>query len=119
MPGSGQRTVAADHHQRVDPRGNHVVVGGLAPLGSRELLAARRFEDRAAQLDDVADALRFEFDDLVEHETLVSAHDSLHGESVEDRAARHRAYCGIHARGVAARGQDADAFDSGHTLFCV
>ena len=69
-------------------------------------------------LDDIAYALGFELYDLVVYETFVSAHDSLHGESVEDRAARHRAYCGVHARGVAARGQDADTFDSGHTLLC-
>ena len=114
--GACQRTVAADHHQRVDTGLRHIVVGGLASFGRGELLTARCLEDRAAQLDDIAHALRLEFYDLVEHQSLVSAHDTLYGEAVVDRAARHRANRRIHARGVAARSQNAYAFDSGHTL---
>ena len=91
-------------------------MGGLASFGRGELLTARCLEDRAAQLDDIAHALRLEFYDLVEHQSLVSAHDTLYGEAVVDRAARHRANRRIHARGVAARSQNAYAFDSGHTL---
>ncbi len=114
---AGQRAVAADHHQRRDACGDHVVVGRLAALGGGELLAARRLEDRAALLYDVADTLRLE-SMISLNQGLVSAHDSLHRESVVDRAPRHRAYCGVHAGRVAARRQDADTFDSGHTLLC-
>ena len=115
---AGQRSVAADHHQSVDARSHHVVVSRLAAFHGLELLAAGGFQDRAAQLDDVAHALRFEFNDLVEYQTFESAHDSFYGKSVVDCAARHRADCRIHARRVAARCQNAYALDSGHTLIC-
>ena len=97
-------------------RRRHVLVSRLAAFRGHELLAAGRLEDRTAQLDDVAHTLGLEFHDLVEHQSLVPTHDSLHGEPVVDCAAGHRANCRIHARRVAARGQNADAFDSGHTL---
>ena len=113
--GSGERTVASDDHQGIDACGDHVVMGLFAAFGGHELLASGRFEDRAAQLDDVADALRLELHDFVEYKTLVSAHDTLDGESVEDGASRDGADCGIHAGGVASGGQDADTFDSSHT----
>lgn len=113
--GSGERTVASDDHQGIDACGDHVVMGLFAAFGGHELLASGRFENRAAQLDDVADALRLELHDFVEYKTLVSAHDTLDGESVEDGASRDGADCGIHAGGVASGGQDADTFDSSHT----
>ena len=115
-PCACQRAVAADDHQRVDAGCDHVVVSRLTSFGRGEFLAARRFENRAAQLDDIAYALGFELYDLVVYETFVSAHDSLYRKAVIDCAAGYRTYCRIHAGGVASRCENADAFAASHSF---
>ena len=112
--GTGQRTVAADDDQRIDTGRHHVVVGHLAAFGSGEFLATGRLENRSAHLDDVADALRPEIDDFVAYQSFVTAHDTFHGHSVVDGAARHGTYGRIHAGGIASGGQNTDSFDFCH-----
>ena len=91
------------------------VMGLLTPLDRFELLAASRFEDRSAQLDDVAYGRGVEIDDFVRHQTAVTAQNSLDRKSVVDGRAGNGADGGVHAWGVAAGGQDTDAFDGCHS----
>ena len=113
--GARQRAVAADDHQCVDTGGFQVFIGLLTPLDRFELLAASRFEDRSAQLDDVAYGRGVEIDDFVRHQTAVTAQNSLDRKSVVDGRAGNGADGGVHAWGVAAGGQDTDAFDGCHS----
>ncbi len=113
-----QRSVAADDYQRVDARGLHVFVSLTTTLLGAELLAARRFEDGAALLYDVAHALRLELHYLVGHQTVVTAHDALDLISVVDGGSRHRADGRIHTWRVAARGKNSDTFNC-HNRLCL
>ena len=61
----------------VDAGGRHVFVGRAASFGGFELTAACGLEHRAALLDDVAHALRFQLDDLVVHQAAVTAQDAF------------------------------------------
>ncbi len=113
---TGQRSVAADDNQRIDACRTHVVIGRLAPLGRGELLAARRFQDRAALLYDIAHAARGKVLDLVIYQAVVSALDTLDAEFVVYSRSRHGTYRRIHAGGIAARGQNTDCLDCCHIL---
>lgn len=57
----------------------------------------------------------WEIDDFVRHQTAVTAQNSLDRKSVVDGRAGNGADGGVHAWGVAAGGQDTDAFDGCHS----
>ena len=122
LGGDPQRAVAADHDQRVDPGGAHVLdhlggaVGGAA-AGQRVgegVGAVGGAEDRAAEADQVADvggaepaeAPLDEPREAVQHPHDLGAVDPLGG---ADDGADH----GVEAGGVAAAGEDPEAL-GGH-----
>ena len=104
-----ERAVAANHNKGIDAVTFQRVVGQLAAFGSLELLATCGFEDGAAALDDVGYVGGGEILNLIGHQTAIAAVNTLYLESAEDAGTCHGADGGIHARSVAAGGEDAYA----------
>ena len=111
---SGQRPVAADHDQPVDPPPEQVPGGAQAPGPLPEVGAAEGADEGAALVQHAADVVPAELADAaaghvvaLDH-ALVALEDGEHLGSGADRRADHRADRGVHALGVAARGEDPD-----------
>ena len=101
----------------MDDEGIDLVLADVLPrLGTSllglELGAAGCLQDGAAALHDVTHILCLEVGDLIGDETLVSTIDTLHVNPVEDGRTGDGTDSGIHARCVAARGENTDAVDS-------
>ena len=113
---SGQRTVTSDHHQRIDALCRHVVVGEFTPFGCFEFCAASRFENCTALLNNVADILCFERNDLVGDQTTITSHDAFDFKAVVNCGTSHRTDCSVHAWSIAARSQNTDTLDLCHNI---
>ena len=122
----GERAVPADHHQRVEPHLvehlDHAVavgpqaVGGLDRIEKR-IAAIGRAENRPAEPHDAADVVRCEharsaaLDQAIEAVFEADAFDAGVIGGLD-----HRADDGVQAGGIAAAGEDADAFEGSHCI---
>ena len=111
---AGERAVAADDDQGVYLVALDHVVGELTSLGRLKLLAPGSLEDSAALLYDIRYVLSAKIHDFIGDESLVSAIDALDFQPTEYSGAGDRTDGGIHARGVAARREDAYTFNLCH-----
>jgi len=105
-----ERTVSADHHQAIDTVQDQIAYG-LAPAGHRaENLAARRAENRAAQLQDAANAAPVERLELLAtvHHALPTLMDADDFNSLVQSTSSDGPDSCIHARCVATAGNNAD-----------
>ena len=115
QPGQRQRpaegAVAADGHNAVQPQ--HLAGGDRAgaALFGHEILAAGGVEDGAAPGDDVAHAGGVQLNKIAVDKSLPAAADADALDSTGYRCAHHGANRRVHARGIAAAGQYADAPD--------
>jgi hypothetical protein len=66
------------------------------------------------RLDDVRDRAAGELGEVALDESLVAAPDAGDGDALGERGTDHGADGGVHAGGVAAAGQDSDAFNPGN-----
>lgn len=114
--GALQRTVPADHHQRIDTAALHILISPAAPFRGHKLLAASRLQHRTALLDNVAYGIRLQIDDFIIHQSLVSAHDTFYGVSVVNRRTRHGTDRSIHSGSIAPRSQHSDTLNCSHTF---
>src|SRR6185503_13437024 len=87
--------------------------------GLGELRAARAAEDRAAGLDDAADVARGERLDAIAQQSGIAVAHAEDFPAARQRAARHRAHRGVHARGVAAAREDRDALHRCRFLYSI
>ena len=117
--GAGEGAVAADYDEGVDFMAFHHVVGALAAFGSLEFLATGGFEDCSAALDDVGDILRGELFYFIVDEAFIAAVDAENLEVGEDCRTRHGADSGVHTRGVASGGENADRFYLAHNRYVL
>ena len=113
---TAERAVAADGHQAVQPQQLTGGVGLLLALLGAELVAAGAVEDRAAPVDDPADAGVVHLQNVAGDQALIAAADSHALDAPGQRTADHGADTGVHARRVAAAGQYADTF---HCIFHI
>ena len=102
--------VAADGHDAVQSQQLAGVIGLLLPCFGTELVAAGGIQDGAAPVDDAADAGAVHLHEVAVDETLPAPANAHHLNAPAQGAAHHGADGGIHARRVAAGGQDANAF---------
>ena len=61
-------------------------------------------------MDDLADAAQLHLFNLSVKKALIAPADAHHPVALVNRRPHHGADCGIHTRGVAAAGEDADGF---------
>ena len=110
---AGERSVAAHDHQAVDAVVQHVAGGLEAAFPRAELLGPRRADHRAAAMDDAADIRPAKRPDLVAalDEAAIALVDPAHLEAVVEACPDNGPDCRVHARGVAAAGQDANLGD--------
>jgi len=113
--GEGQRApegaVAADGHDSVQPQQAAGGQGLVLTGDVAELLAAGGVEDGAALVDDVADAGGVHADEVAVDQSVPAAADAHAVDPPAQGGAHHGPHSGVHARGVAAAGQDADPLD--------
>ena len=76
------------------------IVGELTAFGSHELLAARRFQNSAALLNDIRHILSAKINYLIGYQTLEAAVNALYLKTAENSRTRHRTDSGVHARSV-------------------
>ena len=114
--GALQRTVPADHHQRIDTAALHILISPAAPFRGHKLLAAGRLQHRAALLDDIAHGIRLQVDDFVIDPSLITAPNTFYGIPVIDRRTRHGTDRGIHPGSIAPRSQHSDTLNCSHTF---
>ena len=79
---SRQRTVASDHHERVDTMLHQLVMRLLTSFRGFELHATGRFQDRTATLYDIADILSLKFFYFIRDHPFIPAVDTFHRYSV-------------------------------------
>ena len=106
--GAPEGAVAADGDDSVQPQ---QLAGGqslVAALLGHKLFAPGRIEDGAALVNDVADAGGVHPDEIAVDQAVPAPADAHALDPLGQCGADHRAYCGIHARGIAAAGQNAD-----------
>ena len=109
---TGERAVATDDYEGVNLVFAHVFPCFSTSLFGLKLGAAGGLEDGASLLHNVTYVLGLEILDFVGDEALIAAVDTLDLEPVEDGRTGDGTDSGIHARCVAARGEDAYAIDS-------
>ena len=107
--GAAQRAVAADSDQAVDVEGAQHF-GAVGPAFRRvELLAAEGAEEDAAALDDVADVVAVQDDELTVDEADVAVLDAQRLQAAMGAGADDGADAGVHAGRVAAARQDGNS----------
>ena len=102
--------VAADGHDAVQPQQLAGVGGLLLSLRRAELVAAGGVENGAAPVDDAADAAGIHGTDIPGDKARPAPADAHALDAVLHCRPHHRTDGGVHAGGVAAAGQHADAF---------
>ena len=109
--GAGQAAVAADDHQPIDATLEQIASGASATLPLTECRAAGGADDGTAPMQDAADIVPRQRADAIAtvHHALIAFENGVDGGALMQRGADHRAYRGVHALGIAAAGQDADA----------
>ena len=97
---AAQRTVAADHAEPLDAALDEVLMSAAASLGRRPLLAARRPEEGAAALDDVAHILGLKLPHILIEESLIAIVDAPHTDAFIEGCARHGTRRRVHSGAV-------------------
>ena len=105
-----EAAVAADDDEALDAALLEVLIALAASLRRLELRAARRPEERAAALDDVADAAARELDNIVLEHTVIAVLDAIDLHALIERRAHDSARRRVHARAVAAGRHDGNRF---------
>ena len=103
-----ERAVAADDHKPLDITLAQILERRLAALRCHERLTARRSEERAAALNQIADAPRCKLLDVIVHHAAVAVVHAVDLDPLVDRRAHHSARRRIHPRAVSARGHNRD-----------
>ena len=83
----------------------------LLALQRAEFLAAGGVEHRAAAIDDMRNAVCRQLDKVTVNQAVIAAADADALDPAESGGPHDRAHSGVHARRIAAGGQDADPFD--------
>jgi hypothetical protein len=89
-----------------------------------EFLAAGSIQNGAAAVDDVADALFVQLDDITINKAVVASANTVALHAVEHGCTHDGTDTGIHTRRVTAAGQDTDSFNAHSSflhagLFCI
>ena len=112
--GAAKGAVAADGHHAVQPQKLAGIHGPLLARLGAELLAAGGIEHSAAAVDDAADAGGIHGHNVSVNKPAPAPTDTHALDAPSQGRADHGPDAGIHARSIAAAGEDADAF---HCVF--
>ena len=115
----GERTVAADHDERVNPELLHVLIGLVHALVRAELIAPGGFKDGSAPLDGVAHRFGGKFLDVPVDESFIAPVDAVDLPSLEDCRTGDGADRRVHSGRVAAGSEDAYRLDFCHFSMCL
>ena len=82
-------------------------------------MASCCLEDSASTLYDIAYVLDGELDDIVFDKSCIALYDATYGDAVIQRGSSDGPYSCVHARGITARSEYANAFDAIHAQVLV
>ena len=116
IAGTGQRTVTSDDYKSINLLTFASLVSLLHTLRSHEFHRTGSLQDSTSSVDDTADILCRQRLHFAIDESFVATIDTFDCEIIINTGTCHGTYSGIHARSVAARGQQSDSLYLSHSI---